>query len=117
MTISTAHSYGALHRTQRAWNFVQSHVVALNVATALLVAAAVAGYIVQVNGSVAKGYAIRELEDTIRELSLSNQRLEATARESRSLELVERGVKMLGMERAGTPVYLSRTPPAVALAR
>lgn len=89
----------------------------MNVATLVLVVAFSAAYIVQVNGSVAKGYAIREIEDRIDDLALQNQKLEVTVREAQALDNVTRSVKMLGLVSAGTPTYLRASAPSVALAR
>jgi len=97
--------------------FVRTHTFALNVITTALVLATAASYIVQVNGSVAKGYAIRELEDQIRELTLTNQTFEVTVREAQSLENVNRSVKMLGLVTAETPTYVNASASSVALAR
>lgn len=94
-----------------------THTLVLNVVTTALVLAAAASYIVQVNGSVAKGYAIRELEDEIHELTLANQKLEVNVREAQSLENVNRSVKMLGLVDAETPTYVRASVPSVALAR
>lgn len=109
--------YSGVERTRSAVAFVRSHTLALNVATTALVLAAAALYIVQVNGSVAKGYAIRELEDEIHDLTLANQKLEVTVREAQSLENVNRSVKMLGLVTAETPTYVRASAANVALAR
>lgn len=109
--------YSGLGRTQSAVSFVRSHTLALNLVTTALVVAAAASYIIQVNGSVAKGYAIREIEDEIHDLTLANQKLEVTVREAQSLENVNRSVKMLGMVDAETPRYVNASAPSVALAR
>lgn len=109
--------YSGLGRTQSAVSFVRSHTLALNLVTSALVIMAAASYIIQVNGSVAKGYAIREIEDEIHDLTLANQKLEVTVREAQSLENVNRSVKMLGLVDADTPRYVSASAPSVALAR
>lgn len=89
----------------------------LNLVSLALVVVCAAAYMVQVNGSVAKGYAIRELEDQMKALSLENQKLEGTVRQAQALENVTRSVKMLGLVNAGTPAYVSAGAPSVALAR
>jgi hypothetical protein len=109
--------YSGVERTRSVVAFLRLHALAFNVATTALVIAAAAVYIVQVNGSVAKGYAIRELEDRIHDLTLANQKLEVTVREAQALENVNRSVKMLGLVDAETPKYVSAAVPAVALAR
>jgi len=97
--------------------FARNHTLALNVISSALVLVVAGSYIVQVNGSVAKGYAMREVEDRIKELTLTNQRLEVAVREAQSLQNVDRSVKMLGLVSSGTPVYLSSSTPSVAFAR
>lgn len=104
-------------RARNALAFLRSHTLVLNLATTALVLLFAASYIVQVNGSVANGYAIRELENQIQDLTLANQRLEVTVREAQSLENVTRSVKMLGLVAAGTPAYVNAAGPSVALAR
>ncbi|OGL95952.1 hypothetical protein A2348_01575 [Candidatus Uhrbacteria bacterium RIFOXYB12_FULL_58_10] len=109
--------YSGTGKTRSAITFVKAHTLALNVVSLALVFTAAASYIVQVNGSVAKGYAIRELEDQINDLTLANQKLEVTVREAQSLENVNRSVKMLGLVAAETPTYINASVSSVALAR
>lgn len=109
--------YSGIGRTRNVLAFLQSRAVVLNVSTLALVVLFAASYIVQVNGSVAKGYAIRELEDRIHELSLNNQKMEVTVREAQSLDNVTRSVKMLGLVSADAPTYVNANAPSVALAR
>lgn len=109
--------YSGVTKTRSLFSLLGRRAFALNLATLVLVVACSAAYIVQVNGSVAKGYAIRELEDQIKDLTLQNQKLEVTVREAQALENVTRSVKMLGLVSAGTPTYVRASAPAVALAR
>lgn len=102
-------------KTRTAVAFFGRNAVRLNLITLVMLVIFAAAYIVQVNGSVAKGYAIRELEDQMRQLSLDNQKLEVTVREAQSLQNVTRSVKMLGLVAAETPKYLASATPAVAM--
>lgn len=106
-----------MSRTRNTLAFVTRHTLALNVATTCCVVLFAAAYIVQVNGSVAKGYAIREVEDRIKSLTLANQKMEVTVREAQSLENVARNVKMLGMVASESPSYVNAGASSVALAQ
>ncbi len=106
-----------MSRTRSAFAFVSRHTLALNVVTTCCVVLFAAAYIVQVNGSVAKGYAIREVEDQIKTLSLANQKMEVIVREAQSLENVTRNVKMLGMVTSDAPSYVNAGASSVALAQ
>ena len=75
-----------------------------------------AAYIIQINSTVAQGYEMRELETKIQKMSLENQRMEVQVRKTKSLENVERNVKMLGLVPAETPDYVDASAPAYALA-
>lgn len=98
----------------RAW--IANHVVALNIASLVIVGLLVISYIIQVNASISQGYQIRELENQLDELSLLNQNLELETRKSQSLEHVAQSVKMLGFVNAEMPNYVSASEPALALA-
>ena len=107
--------YSGVARTRTAVAFFERNAMRLNVITLALLLLLAAAYIVQVNGSVAKGYAIREIEDQMRQLTLDNQKLEVTIREAQSLQNVTRSVKMLGLVASETPKYLSSATPSVAM--
>lgn len=109
--------YSGISGTRTAVSFFSRHAFLLNVVSSLLVFVCAIVYIIQVNGSVANGYTIREYEDQIHDLTLENQKLEVTIREARALENVTRSVKMLGLVSAETPKYVSSVEPSVALAR
>lgn len=109
--------HSGLRRTHHAFAFVSAHRIAVNVVTTACVLLFAGAYVVQVNGSVAKGYAIREIEDRIKELTLENQKMELVVREAQSLENVSRNVKMLGMVVSDAPSYVISGTPSVALAR
>lgn len=109
--------YSGVGRTRSVFAFMTRHTLALNVATTCCVLLFAAAYIVQVNGSVAKGYAIREVEDHIKALTLANQKMEVTVREAQSLENVARNVKMLGLVTSESPSYVNAGAASVALAQ
>jgi len=97
--------------------FFLRHVVAFNVLGLLLVVAGVGAYIVEINGSVTTGYALRDVQTRLDALASENQHLEIALRKSQSLEGVENSVKILGMVPAGTPAYVNGAPPSYALAK
>ena len=107
--------YSGVTRTRTAFAFFGRNAVRLNLLSLALVVLFSAAYVVQVNGSVAKGYAIREIEDQMKQLTLDNQKLEVTIREAQSLQNITRSVKMLGLVAAETPTYLSSAAPTVAM--
>ncbi|MFH1405050.1 MAG: hypothetical protein ABIH21_03050 [Patescibacteria group bacterium] len=88
----------------------------LNIVTLGLVLVFCSAYIVQVNGTAAKGYKIRELETKINELSIANQQLEIKTQNSQSVQTIAKAVKMIGMVGADTPKYVAGAQPSLALA-
>ncbi len=88
----------------------------VNIATFAVVILLCGAYIYQVNSSISKGYQIRDIETQIRELTLSNQQMELSAREAQSLQNVAHAVKMLGLVDAENPIYLEAPAPAFAMA-
>lgn len=74
-------------------------------------------YIIQVNGTASKGYAIRDLENSIRTLTLSNERMEVDAREAQSLANIQRSVKMIGLVQETHPTYLDASGASYAFAK
>ncbi len=94
----------------------REHVFLVNTATFAVLVLLCVGYIIQVNGSISKGYQIRELENQIQELTLKNQTLELDTQRAQSLDRVTRSVKMLGLVDAEQPEYLSSDKPALAMA-
>jgi hypothetical protein len=97
-------------------NLFDVHSRWLNLLTLALVVLLMGIYIFQVNGSISKGYNIRELETQIENLTLLNQTLELEAQQTGSLEHVERNVKMLGLVDGGHPRYVNISEPSYALA-
>ena len=97
--------------------WIQSHLVAFNVVSLAVVLVLLSLYIVQVNRSVTAGYQMRELESQISALTLEQQKLEISVRQSQSLEQVSHAVKMIGLVQAGRPEYVDATVPMFALAQ
>ncbi len=97
--------------------YYASHVARVNMIGLVIVFVAIMAYIAQVNRTVARGYAIRELETSIRHLEEENERLDLVIREARSLDRVSSSVAMLGMVEAGIPRYVTVGTPSYALAR
>lgn len=95
---------------------ISRHVAALNILAFALVIAFAALYIVQVNSVVSQGYAARDLETHIEDLTRRNHALELSVSQVRTLDHVEQSVKILGFVPAGQPIYLSSASPAVAFA-
>lgn len=104
-------------RTRTIMAYYSAHVSRVNMIGLAVVLVAATVYIAQVNRTVARGYAIRELETSIRTLQEENQRLDLTMREAQSLDRVSSSVAMLGMVEGGTPHYVSASGPSYALAR
>ncbi len=97
--------------------YYATHVARVNMIALAVVVIALIAYIAQVNRTVARGYAIRELETSIRRLEEENERLELVSREAQSLDRVAAAIPMLGMVEGGTPRYISASGPSYALAR
>jgi hypothetical protein len=117
ITQATAHAPSAIVRKKNVKQWINEHNFLLNLLTLGLVIMIVLSYILQVTGTVAKGYELRDLEVQIHELQLTNERMEVIARQSQSLEHVAKSVKMLGLVRAEQPVYIQSDEPSYALAK
>lgn len=89
----------------------------VNAITFALVIVLCGAYIYQVNSSISKGYQIRDLETQIHELTLSNQQMQLSSRESQSLQNVAHAVKMLSFVVAENPTYIELDGPSYALAK
>jgi len=98
----------------RTW--FQSHVVALNIISLILILFFVIGYIIQVNASISKGYQIRDLETRVNQLSILNEKIEIQSRKAQSLEHVSDSVKMLGFIKAQMPEYVDLSQTSYAFA-
>lgn len=120
MTSSVAHSVrfqgDAVVRKTTIKQWVNEHMLALNLVSLGLVVLMVGMYIVQVNATISKGYELRDLETQVHELSLMNEKMELETRQSQSLQHVSESIKMLGFVEAETPVYVEASAPSFALA-
>ncbi|TAK03791.1 hypothetical protein EPO34_01345 [Patescibacteria group bacterium] len=116
-TTQTPPSGAPKHAIRAASEFFGRHVVAFNVLGFVAVLCGVSAYIAQINGSVAAGYALRDLEVRVDALALENEKLEVAARKAQSLVRLEQSVKMMGLVRADAPAYVEAGRPSVALAR
>ena len=92
----------------------QPSVTLLNLIVLGLLLVTGVGYLVQVNGAVAKGYAIREMETKISQLQAQGSELKLSALELESMQNVQAKVDQLGMVAVGDLDYLTPTPVAVA---
>lgn len=113
---SAVYSATPLVRKMSVKLFLNAHIRALNAISLICVASLVIGYIVVVTGTITKGYEIRNLETQLRELTIQNQQLELTARETQSLEHVAKSIKMLGFVKSEIPNYVDATVPVYAMA-
>lgn len=103
-TITT--SFSRTNHSYRAWWNTLSFIILLILCV---------GYIYQINKTVSKGYQIRELESTISEFTLRNQKLEIVTQQAQSLENIERATKMLGLVRADQPIYVQSSGASYVL--
>ncbi len=94
----------------------QNNIFAVNILTFVGLVLLCFAYVVQVNGSISKGYQIQVLETQIQELSLKNQALDRVSQRAQSLDHVVKSVKMLGLVDAGQPEYINTAKPALAMA-
>jgi len=81
----------------------------INIATFALLVLLSFVYIIQVNNTASKGYAIRDIENRIHELTLSNQTMELALRDAQSLNNISRTVKMIGLVQENNPTYVDAT--------
>ena len=102
-------------RSVRIW--ISTHTTLLNIATLALLVIVGLSYVVQVNSTASKGYAIRDLETKIHQLAVSNQQLQSETQKAQSLQNITHAVKMIGMVKAGQPVYVNAGAGAVAFAK
>ena len=109
------HNTSVRTRSFRAW--LDAHRARVTGVLFVLLVALSLAYIIQVNNAASKGYAIRDLENAIHELTVANQQLEQSAREAQSLDHISHAVKMLGMVEAKQPVYVDAAAPSYALAK
>lgn len=99
----------------RIW--ISTHTTLLNITTLVLLVIVFLAYIVQVNSTASKGYAIRDLETKIHQLSINNQQLQSETQQAQSLQNITHAVKMIGMVKAEQPVYVNPQGGSVAFAK
>ena len=104
-------------RSHSARVWISTHTTLLNITTLAVLVTVCLAYVVQVNGTASKGYAIRDLETKIHQLAVSNQQLETETQEAQSLQNITHAVKMIGMVKAEQPVYLDASGASYAFAR
>jgi len=104
-------------RSKTAVAWAMQHAFVLNIATFGFLILLSLVYIVQVNNTASKGYAIRDLENQIHELTLSNQQMESVAREAQSLSNISRAVKMIGLVQENHPTYIDASGKSYAFAK
>jgi hypothetical protein len=112
-----AQSNPSLSRSRSVLSVLSQQAMLVNAISFALVLLMALAYIVQINGSVGKGYQMRDIETQIHELTISNQKLEVASREAQALDNVSKAVKMIGMVSADTPTYVRAAAPSVAFAR
>lgn len=93
-----------------------SNTIMLNTVTFAVVVILAVAYIFHVNSVITQGYEIQELEQQISELQLQNQELELTSQQAKSLENINRSIKMLGFEEVGELEYVNIGTSSYALA-
>ena len=93
-----------------------SNTIMLNTITFAVVIILTVAYIFHVNSVIAQGYEIQELEQQISELQLQNQQLELTSQQAKSLENINRSIKMLGFEEVDELEYINVGTSSYALA-
>ncbi len=71
-------------------------------------------YLIEINSLAAKGYQIKELEQTVAKLRQTNSDLEFEALNLQSMGRIKDRVADLGMVAVGETEYLTPTPVAVA---
>jgi len=114
---ATLSSPTGIVRKQTVVQWIDNHTSLLNIATLALVGVLCVSYILQVTGTVAKGYELRDLEVQIHDFTLENQQMEVAVRQSQSLDHVADSVSMLGLVRSEQPTYVESGEPSYALAQ
>ena len=113
---SFAHHPSSLVRTQSVRLWMTTHTNLLNIVTLALLVVVTFGYIVQVNSTASKGYAIRDLQTNIDKLASANQDMQGDMNQAQSLQNITHAVKMIGMVQAGQPTYLNTNGATYAFA-
>ena len=86
----------------------------VNIVIGVMIAVMGVSYLVQINGLVAKGYQISELEQKIAELTNLNADLKLETLSLQSMDSIKDKVNGLGLVAVGEVEYLNPTPVAVA---
>lgn len=97
--------------------WITTNVTRVNIVTFAVLIAVCFAYIIQVNNTASKGYQIRDLENTIHQLSVANQQSELEIHEAQSLNNIQHAVKMIGMVPADQAVYVDVRGGSVAFAK
>lgn len=97
--------------------WITTHVTRVNMITFAVLVVFCFAYIIQVNSTASKGYQIRDLQNTIHELTVANQQSELEIHEAQSLNNIQHAVKMIGMVPADQAVYVDVRGGSVAFAK
>lgn len=97
--------------------WITTNVTRVNIVTFAVLMTVCLAYIIQVNGTASKGYQIRDLENSIHQLTVSNQQTELEIHQAQSLENIQHSVKMIGMVPADQAVYVDARGGSVAFAK
>lgn len=97
--------------------WITTNVTRVNIVTFAVLLVVCFAYIIQVNNTASKGYQIRDLENTIHQLYVANQQSELEIHEAKSLNNIQRAVKMIGMVPADQAVYVDVRGGSVAFAK
>lgn len=123
MSSSYAQTSFVSHSTPRLLNvksvllWVTTNVTRVNMVAFAVLALICFAYIVQVNSTASKGYQIRDLENTIHQLSVANQQTQLEITQAQSLENIQHAVKMIGMVPSDQVQYVDAGGGAVAFAK
>jgi hypothetical protein len=110
--------FSSIRQTRHLLSFFQKHLAMVNCCIFIFSVFLAMTYVVQVNSSATNGYRLRDLENSINQLTLDNQNLQIKLAEIRSVENVSSKVPMLGLVKAKTsPIFLSNQAPTVSLNR
>jgi len=89
----------------------------LQVLVALVTVSVGVGYIWEVNQSATAGFTMRELNNSIEDLTLEQERLDLQVARLQSIDSVTTRVQMLGMKEVGNIEYITPGGDTVALNR
>lgn len=89
----------------------------LNAVSAALVVIVGLAFIAQVNHASSQGFEMKDLQKSIRTLSIANEQLEYQVAQAQSVDHVSTSLKMLGMVPVGSVAYTSVGGASVAVNR